>query len=98
MRAVIPYVHRFKKRGKVRYYYRRRGYPYQPLPGKPGSPEFIEAYAAAGVKLAAKPAQPRSPTGSASAVIAAHYADNSFLALAPQHAKNAPSDPRAFPA
>lgn len=45
--VTLRYVHSFKDRaGKVRHYYRRHG-KRTPLPGLPGSREFMDAYAAA---------------------------------------------------
>jgi integrase len=44
----LVYVHRYRDRhGKLRYYFRRRGYRQVPLVGAPGSPEFMIAYHAA---------------------------------------------------
>jgi hypothetical protein len=44
----LKYVDRFWDRyGSLRHYFRRPGQKAIPLPGKPGSPEFITAYAAA---------------------------------------------------
>src|SRR5215468_8450952 len=44
-RIRLLYVKSYLDRhGKVRHYFRRRGYPKVALPGVPGSPEFMEAY------------------------------------------------------
>jgi hypothetical protein len=44
----LKYVHRFRNRhGRVRFYFRRAGFKRMPLPGLPGSMEFMEAYKAA---------------------------------------------------
>ena len=47
----LKYVNAFANRGRkdrrVRYYFRRRGGKAIPLPGLPGSEEFMAAYAAA---------------------------------------------------
>ena len=47
----LKYVNAFANRGRkdkrVRYYFRRRGSKTIPLPGLPGSEEFMAAYAAA---------------------------------------------------
>lgn len=41
----LKYVKSMKDRhGKERHYYNRPGYPKTPLPGAPGSPEFMKAY------------------------------------------------------
>jgi hypothetical protein len=54
----LPYVNAFmnrkRKNARVRYYFRRRGEKAIPLPGRPGSDEFLAAYAMA---LAAVPDQ-----------------------------------------
>ena|SRR6516162_315621 len=50
-RIKLKYVNAFANRGRkdkrVRYYFRRRGGKAMPLPGLPGSEEFMAAYAAA---------------------------------------------------
>jgi hypothetical protein len=44
----IKYIHAFRDRhGKTRHYFRRPGFKPVPLPGLPGSAEFIAAYQAA---------------------------------------------------
>jgi hypothetical protein len=44
----LSYVQTYRDcRGKVRHYVRRRGKPNVPLPGLPGSPEFMAAYQSA---------------------------------------------------
>jgi integrase len=61
----LPYVQRFKDRhGRVRHYYRRRGAKRLPLPGLPGSAEFMAAYAEA---LSADPASPEAVRATAAA-------------------------------
>lgn len=48
MRVPLRYVQAFKDRkGHWRYYFRRPGCPRLALPGHPGSPQFMEVYAAA---------------------------------------------------
>lgn len=62
----LPYVQAFKDRhGRLRHYYRRPGYARLPLPGTPGSAEFMDAYRAADARTRPPPApedrvQPRS--------------------------------------
>jgi integrase len=60
----LPYVQAFKDRhGRLRHYYRRPGYARLPLPGVPGSAEFMEAYKAADARAKPKAVdrvQPRS--------------------------------------
>jgi hypothetical protein len=47
-RVLLPYINCFTDvRGKRRYYFRRRGFKKVPLPGLPGSEEFMAAYQAA---------------------------------------------------
>ena len=50
-RIKLPYVNGFSNRDRksqrVRYYFRRRGIKAIPLPGVPGSEEFMAAYSAA---------------------------------------------------
>ena len=47
-RIKLEYVHEYRDRhGKVRRYVRRRGFRAVPLPGLPGTPEFMAAYHAA---------------------------------------------------
>lgn len=79
----LRYVHRFRDRhGRIRHYARVPGQKQVPLPGAPGSEEFMAAYAAA---LAAEPmpiGSSRSKPGSVSSLIAAYYSDVSFRALA----------------
>jgi integrase len=64
------------------HYFRKRGMPRIPLPGIPGSAEFMEAYQAA---LTATPitvgASKRSKPGSISAAIAEYYGSQSFRRL-----------------
>ena len=44
----LAYVHEYRDRhGRIRRYFRRRGYKKVMLPGLPGSSEFMEAYRAA---------------------------------------------------
>jgi hypothetical protein len=47
LKYVNGYVNRDRKDGRVRYYFRRRGEKAIPLPGIPGSEEFMAAYAMA---------------------------------------------------
>jgi hypothetical protein len=47
-RIKLKYVHAFRDRlGMARYYYRRAGFKTMPLPGLPGSDEFMGAYRSA---------------------------------------------------
>jgi integrase len=64
------------------HYFRKRGSPYLPLPGIPGSAEFMAAYQSA---LAAAPVaigkDTRSRPGSVSAAIAEYYSSQAFRSL-----------------
>ncbi len=79
----LPHLNRMRDRhGKVRFYFRRDG-KRTPLPGAPGSPEFMVAYQAA---LGAKPppvAAGRDAAGTFSALIASWYGTAKFK----QHAE-----------
>jgi integrase len=83
----LPYIHEFIDRhSKVRRYARLPGRKRVPLPGAPGTTEFMDAYqtALAG-REASRPAigAARVVPGSTSAAVAAYYQDASFRALAP---------------
>ena len=71
-----------RKTGRAFYYFRRRGQPRIPLPGIPGSAEFMAAYQQA---LAAAPvaigAGKRSKQGSISAALAEYYPSLAFRSL-----------------
>lgn len=80
----LKHVHIFRDRtGRRRAYLRIPGRQAVPLPGMPGSPEFMVAYNAgiAGFQID-KPKSAGAP-GSVHATIAAYYTDTSFLSLAP---------------
>lgn len=83
------------RHGRRRHYYRRKGQKRVPLPGDPGSAEFMAAYATAKamdpvsseeVRAAAEArrVQPRSIT----ALIIAYYRSQDFLDLKPSTQKN----------
>lgn len=82
----LKYVHEFRDRhGKIRRSFRKKGQKKIPLPGLPGSPEFMEAYQAA---LAGQAIRPK-PVGSAcsvpgtiSAALAGYYTSTAFTSLA----------------
>src|SRR6516164_9588673 len=88
-RIKLKYVNGFSNRGRknqrVRYYFRRRGIKTIPLPGLPGSEEFMAAYAAA---LASIPDQyseigaDRTLPGTINALVVTYYKSNEWLALA----------------
>ena len=84
----LKYVHQWvdTRNGgaKARYYFRRPGFARLPLPGLPGSGEFMEAYQAA---LASQLPSPigtsRTKAGSIGALIVAYFCSPTFLALEP---------------
>lgn len=87
-RIILKYVHVFRDRhGKRRAYFRRRGHKRVPLPGLPGSPEFMQAYQLA---LQGEPQQmgaAKVPRGSLSWLISEYYQSADFLQLAAQTKK-----------
>jgi hypothetical protein len=83
----IKYIHAFRDRhGKTRHYFRRPGFKPVPLPGLPGSAEFMAAYQAA---LAGESAPrieigaARSKSGSVAAAVALYFGSMAFGNLAP---------------
>lgn len=80
----LPHVQRFKDRhGKLRHYYRKPGCKRVPLPGVPGSDEFMDAYRMA-ERTTRSAGESQSTPGTISAVIAAYYEGREFKALKPQ--------------
>lgn len=80
----LRYVHSFVDRHGVRRHYFRRHGKRAPLPGLPGSSEFMAAYAAAlGVEAAKAPARPPVPARSFAALAQAYFASPRFAGLAP---------------
>jgi integrase len=83
----LKHTHEFRDRtGKLRRYARPPGAKHAtPLPGAPGSAEFMSVYHAA-LAAAATPSEiglARTSRGSVSAVIVDYYRDIRFLAMAP---------------
>lgn len=81
----LPYVQRFRDRhGRLRHYYRRKGMPRTPLPGLPGSREFMAAYEQACSRDAPeRPHQARHGSRSLHALVAQYFQSAEFLALRP---------------
>jgi integrase len=81
-RLRLAFIHEFIDRhGKRRIYFRRPGFKQIPLPGLPGSAEFMEAYQAA---LAGDVAQrnigsTRTKLGSINALVVAYYRSAEFM-------------------
>lgn len=70
----MRYVKAYEDRhGKMRFYYRRPGFPSVALPGQPGSKAFAEAYEAAAQNAPRKIGEDRPEPGSFSALIAEYY-------------------------
>src|SRR5262249_45178007 len=92
-RIKLKYVNAFTNRGRkdkrVRYYFRRRGGKAMPLPGLPGSEEFMAAYAAA---LAGLPhveiGASRTLPGSINALVVNYYRSDDWQKLAADTRKN----------
>jgi hypothetical protein len=87
LKYVNGFSNRDRKSQRVRYYFRRRGIKAIPLPGLPGSEEFI-AYAAA---LASMPDQQigahRTLPGTINAPVVTYYKSNEWFALAAETQK-----------
>jgi hypothetical protein len=82
----IPYVNIYADRhGRVRHYFRKRGYKPVPLPGIPGSAEFMAAYQDALGEPAPKVA--RQGPGSVGALICDYQKSPAFTDLAPSSKK-----------
>jgi integrase len=82
-RIRLEYVHEYRDRhGKVRRYVRRRGFPRAPLPGLPGSEEFLRAYQDA-ISGQAPPAPSPHKEGTLAAVALSFYRSAEFKNLKP---------------
>ncbi len=83
LRRPPKYVQGFADRhGKVRWYFRRRGYPLTPLPGLPWSPDFMAAYERAAQGEPMHIGRHRSKPGTVDALIASYYRSADFTQLA----------------
>jgi integrase/recombinase XerD len=83
----LRYVNEYRDvRGKVRRYFRRPGYKRIPLPGLPGSDEFMSAYQAAlGQSEPLEIGANRTAPGTIDALIVDYFKSNAFTkALAPE--------------
>jgi integrase len=77
----LKYVNAFRDRhGKMRHVFRRRGFKKVPLPGLPGSEEFMAAYQAAlaGVESKLEIGASRTKPGTVNAAIAGYYTSTVF--------------------
>lgn len=80
-RIKLKYVNAVRKSGRTFFYFRRAGYKRLPLPGLPGSSEFMAAYQAALDKAPEQKIEigaSRSVPGTVNAVIAAFYTSYRF--------------------
>lgn len=78
----LDYVKEYvDKTGKVRRYLRRKGKPSIPLPGLPGSAEFMAAYEAGIAEIA--PPKPRHGDGTVGSLVLSFYQSSAFSNLAP---------------
>lgn len=81
----LKHVHTFKDRhGRVRRYFRKPGFPQAPLPGLPGSREFMAAYADALARVKPAPGSSRTKAGTFNALVVAYYGSAGFVSLAAQ--------------
>jgi len=82
----LRYVQRYRDcRGRLRHYFRRKGQPVIPLPGQPGSTEFMAAYSTALAPCTASGSASRaarSVPGSVAAIVAAYLVSPDFTELA----------------
>src|ERR1700722_7064571 len=79
----LAYVHEFRDRhGRLRHYVRLKGSPQVPLPGIPGSKEFMAAYDLA-VTGKVTPKQPKDGPGTMGALICSFRRSVEFANLAP---------------
>jgi hypothetical protein len=86
-RLKLRHVHAFVDRhGRVRHYFRRRGAKQVPLPGLPGSAEFMAAYQAALAGVTAPAVEigaNRTKPGTVDAAVVGYYQSLTFRELAP---------------
>jgi integrase len=84
-RIRLRYVNEYRDRhGKIRRYFRRKGGRAMPLPGLPGSIEFMSAYDAALAVVSPPPPSPRHLiSGSLAAVVAGYFRSADFANLSP---------------
>src|SRR5688572_29808456 len=86
LKHVNAFGNRDRKDGRRRYYFRRRGMKAIPLPGVPGSEEFMAAYHAA---LAGMPDErieigaSRTSPGTINALVVAYYKSAAWNGFAP---------------
>jgi Phage integrase family len=82
----LPYIKSYRDRAGIwRHYFRRQKRNYGALPGKPGSSEFMDAYAAF---LESKPEPSGKALGTFGRVITNYYASVNFINLKPSSKRN----------
>lgn len=81
----LRYIHRYKDRhGRVRFYLRRPGAQKIPLPGAPGTPEFMAAYhVAVASSLEPVAPKPKVAAGSMAALSQLYFQSAGYLTLGP---------------
>ena len=91
LKYVNAFANRDRKDKRVRYYFRRRGSKAIPLPGLPGSEEFMAAYAAA---LAGLPdveiGASRTLPGTINALVVSYYGSDEWHDARGRHAEEPP--------
>jgi integrase len=84
LKHVNAFANRNRKDGRLRYYFRRRGQKAIPLPGEPGSDEFMAAYAAAlaGTETATvEVGEGRTQPGTVDALCVSYYRSDFWTSL-----------------
>lgn len=82
LRKPPKYCQGFEDRhGKIRWYYRRPGFPRSALPGLPWSPQFMAAYELAAQGDKVEVGKARSKPGTIGALIASYYRTSDFTSL-----------------
>ena len=82
----LRYINEYRDRhGKLRRYFRRAGFKRVPIPGMPGSREFIESYhaALAGQSERRPIGANRNAPGSVASAVSLYFASAAFAVLAP---------------
>jgi hypothetical protein len=83
-RIKLEFVHRYRDRhGKLRHYFRRRGFKKLVLPGLPGSAEFMAAYEQALAGLPKEIGADRTRPGTVNAAIVGYYTCLAFREFSP---------------
>lgn len=82
-RIKLPFIQRFRdNRGMVRHYFRRPGFKRIPLPGLPGSEEFMDAYKAALAGERVSVGAARTKPGTVADLVARYFRSGQYLSLA----------------